>query len=263
MDLGLKDRVALVAASSQGLGKAVALGLAREGARLAICSRSQQAIDAAADQIRHQTGADVLACAADVTSEEQVRALVAAAVERFGRIDICVANSGGPPSKSFAEATVEDWRRGVDLNLMSTLYLARETLPLMQRQKWGRFIAITSVTVKQPVDGLILSNSVRSAVSGLVKTLANEYGQYNVLVNNVCPGYTATARLESLASKLAESEGVPRANIEQRWASQAPMRRLGKPEEFADVVVFLVSERASYVNGVSIAVDGGLVKGIY
>ena len=136
---------------------------------------------------------------------------------------------------------------------MSTLFLARETLPIMQRQRWGRFLAITSVTVKQPVEGLILSNAVRCSVAGLVKSLANEYGQHNVLVNNVCPGYTLTARLESLAEKLGE-------DARRRWAAQVPLGRLGQPEEFANVVVFLASERASYVNGVSLAVDGGLVK---
>jgi 3-oxoacyl-[acyl-carrier protein] reductase len=145
---------------------------------------------------------------------------------------------------------------------MSTVYLAKETLPLMQQQRWSRFIAITSMTVKQPVEGLILSNSVRAAVSGLVKTLANEYGRHNVLVNNVCPGYTATARLMELAQTLAEKEGVSPRAIEDRWASQTPLGRVGTPEEFANVVVFLASERASYVTGVSLGVDGGIVKGL-
>jgi 3-oxoacyl-[acyl-carrier protein] reductase len=184
-------------------------------------------------------------------------------VQRFGRLDICVANAGGPPSKTFAETTIEDWEAAGRLNLMSTVYLAREALPVMQQRRWGRFIAITSVTVKQPVEGLILSNAVRSGVSGLVKTLANEYGPHNVLVNNVCPGYTATARLISLTATLAGKEGVTPREIEERWARQAPLRRIGQPEEFANLVVFLASERASYITGASIAVDGGLVKGLY
>jgi 3-oxoacyl-[acyl-carrier protein] reductase len=174
-----------------------------------------------------------------------------------------VANAGGPPSKTFAETTQADWLRAVELNLMSTVYFARETLPLMQSGRWGRFIAITSMTVKQPVDGLILSNAVRSGVSGLVKSLANEYGPYNILVNSVCPGYTATARLLSLAERLAEKEGVAPEQIQSRWAAQAPLGRVGLPEEFADVVVFLASERASYVTGVALQVDGGIVKGLY
>jgi len=173
MNLGLKDRVAVVAASSQGLGKAVAMALAREGAKLAICARTASAISAAADEIRTATGADVLARPTDVTDYESVRRLVAETMERFGRIDICVTNAGGPPSKKFAETTVEDWASAVNLNLMSTVYFAREVLPLMQKQRWGRFLTITSVSVKQPVDGLVLSNSVRSAVSGLVKSLSN------------------------------------------------------------------------------------------
>jgi len=263
MDLGLKDRVALVAASSTGLGKAVALGLAREGAKLALCARTQSTLDETAAEIQRETGVEVLARAVDVREYEQVRDFVKEIADRFGRLDICVANAGGPPSKSFAETTVEDWHAAAELNLMSTVYLAKETLPLMQQRRWGRFIAITSMTVKQPVEGLILSNSVRAGVSGLVKTLSNEYGPHNVLVNNVCPGFTATARLNSLAETLAGKAGVAAAEIEQRWASQAPLGRVGQPEEFANVVVFLASERASYVTGVSIAVDGGMVKGLY
>ena len=238
MDLGLKDRVAIVAASSQGLGKAVALGLAREGAKLALCARTESILNAAADEIRRETGAGVMARALDVTNHEQVRRFV-------------------------AETTVEDGQAAANLNLMSTVYFARETLPVMQQRRWGRFIAITSVTVKQPVEGLILSNAVRAGVSGLVKTLSNEYGPYNVLVNNVCPGYTATARLMELARTLARKQGVDPREIEDRWARQAPLGRVGQPEEFASLVVFLASERASYITGVSIAVDGGLVKGIY
>lgn len=263
MDLGLNNRVALVAASSRGLGKAVALGLAREGAKLALCARTDSALQATAAEIRAETGAQVLARAFDVTSHAEVRAFVAETAAAFGAVDICVANAGGPPSKSFAETTIEDWQAAANLNLMSTVYFAKETLPLMQARRWGRFIAITSMTVKQPVEGLILSNAVRSGVSGLIKTLSNEYGPYNVLVNNVCPGYTATARLLSLAATLAQKEGVDPREIEDRWARQAPLRRIGQPEEFANLVVFLASERASYITGVSIAVDGGIVKGVY
>lgn len=263
MDLGLKDRVAIVAASSQGLGKAVALGLAREGAILALCARTESTLNAAVDEIRRETGAGVTGRALDVTNYHQVRQFVAETVAEYGRLDICVANAGGPPSKTFAETTVEDWQAAANLNLMSTVYFAKETLPVMRQRRWGRFIAITSVTVKQPVEGLILSNAVRAGVSGLIKTLSNEYGPYNVLVNNVCPGYTATARLVELAHTLAEKEGVEPGEIEARWARQTPLGRVGRPEEFANLVVFLASERASYITGVSIAVDGGIVKGIY
>jgi 3-oxoacyl-[acyl-carrier protein] reductase len=245
------------------LGKAVAMGLAKESASLALCARTESMLNAAAEEIRRETGARVMTRALDVTDHEQVRQFVAGTVEEFGRLDICVANAGGPPSKTFAETTVEDWQTAANLNLMSTVYLAKEALPVMQQRRWGRFIAITSVSVKQPIEGLILSNAVRSGVSGLIKTLSNEYGPYNVLVNNVCPGYTATARLVSLARKLAEKEGVTPQEIEDRWARQTPLRRIGQPEEFANMVVFLASECASYVSGVSIAVDGGIVKGLY
>jgi 3-oxoacyl-[acyl-carrier protein] reductase len=263
MDFGLKDRVAIVAASSQGLGKAVALGLAREGAKLAVCARTEAKLQATAEEIRRETGAEILAQAVDVSVEEQVRNFVQAALDRFGRLDIAVANAGGPPSKPFSATTVEDWQSAVRLNLMSRLFFARETLPVMQKRKWGRFIAITSMTVKQPIDGLILSNSVRLAVVGLVKSLSNEYARDNVLVNNVCPGYTLTARLEEFAGRTAEAEKVSFTEILERWSRQIPLGRLATPEEFANVVVFLASERASYITGASISVDGGAVKGIF
>ena len=261
MDLGLQNRVALVAAASQGLGQAVALGLAREGAQLAICARTESTLSATARDIRHQTRVNVLTRAVDVTNHDEVRVFVAEIMQTYGRLDICVANAGGPPSKTFAETTDEDWEAAARLNLMSTVHLARETLPIMQERRWGRFIAVTSVTVKQPIERLVLSNAIRTGVAGLVKTLANEYGPHNVLVNSVCPGYTATARLISLSERLAEQEGVTPHDIERRWTEQAPLRRVGQPEEFANLVVFLASERASYITGVSIPVDGGLVKG--
>ena len=263
MDLGLKDRVAIVAASSQGLGKAVALGLAREGARLALCARTASTLEETAAEIRRETGADILTQPLDVTIDDDVRRFVAAAHQRFGRVDICVANAGGPPSKSFAETTAADWRAAAEVNLFSTVSFAAHVLPLMRQRRWGRFLAITSIAVKQPVAGLVLSNAVRSAVSGLVKSLANEYGPYNILVNSVCPGYTATARLMELAETLGRSQNVPASEIEARWAREVPLGRIGRPEEFANLVIFLASERASYITGAAIAVDGGSVKGVY
>jgi len=263
MELGLKGRVAIVAASSQGLGKAVAVGLAREGAKVALCARREATLHSTAEHIRNQAGVDVLALAADVTSYDQVRRFVAETISRFGRVDICVTNAGGPPAKAFSETSVEDWESAIRLNLMSTLYFAREVLPVMQQQRWGRLITITSVAVKQPIDGLILSNAVRSAVSGLVKSLSNEYGRYNVLINNVCPGYMRTTRLEQLAARIATAEGAPPGEILERWAQQVPLQRLGEPEELANLVVFLASERAAYITGQSVVVDGGYAKGTY
>lgn len=262
MDLGIKGRVALVAASSGGLGKAVAAGLAREGAKLAMCSRNPATLNAAAEQIRRETGAEVLSVPVDVTDEEEVHAFVEGVTRQYGQIDICVANAGGPPAKPFDATTVDEWRRAIDLNLMSTLFLAREVLPGMRDRGWGRLITITSITVKQPVDGLVLSNSVRAAVAGLVKSLSNEYSARNVLVNNVCPGYTATDRLKDLSATLAKQSGMSEDAIEQRWTAQIPMARLGRPEEFADAVVFLASERASYITGQSLLIDGGFAKGL-
>lgn len=263
MDLGIKGRTAIVSASSRGLGKAVALGLAKEGASLALCARNDAVLQATADEIRRQTGVEVYAVPVDVCDNDRVKEFVGEALRRFGHIDICITNAGGPPAKSFAETSIEDWQNAVRLNLMSTIYFAREVLPHMQKQKWGRVITITSASVKQPIDNLILSNSVRSAVSGLMKSLSNEYARDNVLINNVCPGYTLTSRLEELSSKLSEIENVEPGQIQERWAKQTAVQRLGKPDEFANLVVFLASERASYINGVSIAVDGGLIKGIY
>jgi 3-oxoacyl-[acyl-carrier protein] reductase len=243
MDLGLKDRVAIVAASSKGLGKAVALGLAAEGVKLALCARGEEELRRTASEIR----AEVIAEVVDVTVETQVIGFVQAVLEKFGRIDICVTNAGGPPAKKFDDTSIEDWRSAVDLNFMSTVYFARAVLPQMKEQRWGRLIAISSVAVLQPVDGLILSNAARSAVRGLVKSLSNEYAPHNVLVNNVCPGYTATERLQKL-------------NVHPE--TQIPMGRVATPEEFANLVVFLASERASYITGVSIPVDGGWTKAL-
>ncbi|HXZ28297.1 MAG TPA: SDR family oxidoreductase, partial [Terriglobales bacterium] len=209
------------------------------------------------------TGVEVLARPTDVTRPDEVRRLIAETLDRFGRIDICVTNAGGPPSKSFADTTIDDWSSAVNLNLMSTLFFAREVLPIMQKRGWGRLITITSISVKQPIDGLILSNSVRSAVSGLVKSLANEFGKDGILVNNVAPGYTATERLKELAGTRALAAGIPPEQIYGRWAADVPVGRLGQPEELAAAIVFLASERASYITGQTLLVDGGYYKGLF
>jgi 3-oxoacyl-[acyl-carrier protein] reductase len=262
MDLGLTGRVAIVAAASKGLGRAVAEELAREGAHVAICARTAATLEETAAHIRKTTGREVLHQALDVTDSTAVTSFVAGVEARFGRIDICVTNSGGPPSNLFESTTPEVWRAAIDQLLMSTISLARETLPRMQKNKWGRLITITSSAVKQPVDGLLLSNSIRAAVTGLARTLANEYAADGITVNNVCPGYTRTARLDGLASSISARSGSKPEEVLANWEREIPAGRLGTPQEFAAVVAFLASERASYVNGTSIAVDGGLVRSL-
>jgi 3-oxoacyl-[acyl-carrier protein] reductase len=262
MDLGLKDRVAIVAAASTGLGFAVAHELAREGAVVAICARTTADLQSAAAKIQHSTGREVFHQSVDVTNPAAIASFVSAVEARFGRVDICITNSGGPPSKLFEETRHEDWQSAVDLLLMSCVAFARETLPRMKKNKWGRFITITSYVVKQPVDGLLLSNSIRAAVTGLARTLANEYGPHGITVNNVCPGYTGTDRLGDLAAVLSKRHNTTPENVYAGWQSQIPAGRIGTPEEFAAVVTFLASERASYVNGTSIAIDGGIVRSL-
>lgn len=262
MDLGIKGRVAIVAAASEGLGLAVATELAREGAEVAICSRTAAKLEKAAAGIARAAGREVFHQALDVTDELRVAAFVEEVERHFGRVDICVTNTGGPPAKKFLELSTADWRAAVDQMLLSAVFFAREVLPRMRKRRWGRLVTITSVTVKQPLDGLLLSNSVRAAVAGLARTLANEFGPDNITVNNVCPGYTRTERLNQLAETLGRAGGIPPQDIFDRWTAQVPLGRLGAPEEFAAVVAFLCSERASYINGATIAVDGGLVRSL-
>jgi len=263
LDLGLQGRVAIVAAASKGLGRAVAEELAREGASVAICARTASELEKTAAHIQKSTGRDVFHQIVDVINPAAVSHFVATVEARFNRIDICVTNSGGPPSKPFVDTNPEDWRSAVDLLLMSTVFFAKETLPRMQKNKWGRFITITSSAVKQPVDGLLLSNSLRAAVTGLARTLANEYAAHGITVNNVCPGYTRTARLDNLAATISARKGSDPEAIFADWTRQIPAGRIGTPQEFAAVVTFLASERASYVNGVSLAIDGGMIRSLF
>lgn len=263
MDLGLRGRVAIVAASSKGLGKAVAAALAGEGVTLALCARGSDALEATACELESRHGVQVLRRAIDVTDADAVASFVQETAGRFGRVDICVTNAGGPPAKNFLSITPEEWRAAVDLNFMSTLYFARAVIPHMQSRRWGRLITITSVTVKQPLDNLVLSNAVRAAVAGLVKSLANEFGKDNILVNNVCPGFTLTDRLDELSATVARAEGITREEVQARWTRTIPLGRLGRPEEFGAFVALLCSEQASYVSGTSTAIDGGFARGLF
>ncbi len=262
MDTGLKNRVAIVAASSQGIGRATAEAFAAEGCRIAMCARNAPALKAAADKIRKQYSVEVLDQTLDVTDADAVHRFVDAVVAKFGAADICVTNAGGPPAKGFLAASLEEWRKAVELNFLSTVYFAREVIPHMQRKRWGRIITITSITTKQPVADLVLSNAVRAAVVGLVKSLANEFGKDGILVNNVGPGYTATDRLKELAKSRSAALGKSEKEIFESWAADAPLQRLGEPREVAETIVWLASERASYITGQTVLVDGGLYKGL-
>jgi 3-oxoacyl-[acyl-carrier protein] reductase len=262
METGLKNRVAIVAASSQGIGRATAEAFAAEGCRIAMCARNRDTLQSAAQHIRQQYKAEVLAEPFDVTDPNAVHGFVESVFAKFGSADICVTNAGGPPAKGFLAASIEEWRKAVDANFLSTVYFAREVIPHMQTKHWGRIITITSISTKQPVADLVLSNAVRAAVVGLVKSLANEFGKDGILVNNVGPGFTATDRLKQLAKARSAASGKSEREIFESWAVDAAQKRIGEPREVADAIVWLASERASFVTGQTILVDGGAYKGL-
>ncbi|MEO7970497.1 MAG: SDR family oxidoreductase [bacterium] len=262
MDLGIKDRVALVAAASKGIGFAAARELAKEGARVFLCSRNEKRASEAAQKLHDETGAAVAGLGADVTDNESVERFVNIALERAGRVDILVNNAGGPPSTTFADTDLDMFRKAFELNALSAIRLAKLVLPGMRSQKWGRIVNITSVSVKQPIEGLLLSNTVRAGLTGWAKTVSTEAAADNVTVNNVAPGYTLTERQEELATARATASGKPKEEMIGLWAAQVPMRRLASPEEIGAAVAFLASERASYITGVTLQVDGGWVRSL-
>jgi 3-oxoacyl-[acyl-carrier protein] reductase len=234
------------------------MGLAAEGARVAMCARNEGDLKTAADEVRTKTRADVLAVRADVTRAEDVKALVAQVKQTFGDPDILIANCGGPPRGFFEDFGDEAWRAAVEVSLMSTVRLIREVLPAMRAKRWGRILTIQSVSVKQPLPDLLLSNAVRPGVAGMMKSLALQLGKDNILVNTLCPGKILTDRL---LGGLPQS-GLSREDYLARQGADVPLGRVGTPEEFANVAVFLASERASYVTGVAVQIDGGLVRGL-
>ena len=262
MNLGVEGKVALVAASSRGLGRAVAEELGAEGVDLVLCARGAAALEETARAIRAASRVRVLAVTADLSQLADVAVVVGAAMKEFGRVDILVTNGGGPPAGPFESHSADAWHAAVRQNLDSVVELTRDVLPGMKERRWGRIINITSIAVKQPVDNLILSNSIRAAVTGFARTLANEVASFGVTVNNVMPGYTRTDRVTELASKNAKLKGTSSADEIAVWEKQIPIGRLGEPREFAALVAFLASERASYVTGSSIAVDGGWIRGL-
>ena len=254
--------MALVAAASKGLGRAVAEELAAEGAALVLCARNEEDLRATCAAIEAAAGVPVLGVPADLAAPGAAARVAEAGLARFGRLDALVTNAGGPPAGAFDALTPEMWDAATRLLLTSAVELARAVLPGMKARGWGRILNITSISVKQPVDNLMLSNSLRAAVTGMARTLATEVAPFGITVNNILPGYTRTARVEHLARAIATRDGSTPAEAQARWENEIPMRRLGEPREFAALAAFLCSERASYITGTSIPVDGGWIKGL-
>jgi 3-oxoacyl-[acyl-carrier protein] reductase len=262
MDLGIRGKVALVAAASRGLGRAVALELGAEGVKLVLCARGSDDLDAAKKFITTCTGAEVHTVVADLGRLEHIELVTTEAEAKFGQVDILVTNAGGPPAGVFENHAWDAWERAVNLTLRSVVELTRAVLPGMRARKWGRIININSIAAKQPVDNLMLSNSIRAAVAGFARTLANEVATDGITVNSILPGYTRTERVEHLANSTAAKEGIKSSDVLARFEREIPMRRLGEPNELAALAAFLASDKASYITGQSIAVDGGWIRGL-
>lgn len=264
MNLGLKDKIALILASSKGLGLACAKIFYSEGVNVIISSRSMENLERAKEEIgKHKpknSNNKIISLVSDLNDEPQIKSLVEETVKIFGRIDILVHNAGGPPSAPINKISKDDWQNSINLNLLSFVRVSKLVVPIMQQKKFGRIIAITSVSVKQPLDNLVLSNTIRLGVVGFAKTLANEYAKDNILVNVVCPGPTLTNRMKELINATVEQTGKAEEEVKKSWTNQIPLGRLGKPEELANLIVFLASEKASYITGTTIQVDGGFVK---
>jgi 3-oxoacyl-[acyl-carrier protein] reductase len=262
METGLKDRVAVVAGSSQGIGRAIALAFAAEGAHVALCARRQDALDVVANEARSRFGVEAFAQALDVADDGAVRSFVDATHTRFRRIDVCVPNAGGPPAKPFLATTMEDWESAWLLNLRSAISFCQAVLPYMQQKHWGRVVTLTSYTVKQPVPELVLSNTIRAGVMGLVRSLAGQFGRDGITINNVGPGFTATSRSRSLLELRAKNRNVLLAEVQQEVEREIPIGRMATPEEVAATVVWLASESSASITGQTILVDGGSYKGL-
>jgi 3-oxoacyl-[acyl-carrier protein] reductase len=262
MDLGIKGKTALVVAASKGMGKASALGLAAEGARVVMCARGEAALKDAAAEVKQKTGAEVLALAADASRAADISKVVTEANRAFGGVDILVANVGGPPPGPFEAMTDEQWKAAFEQVHLSTVRFIREVLPHMKQVRWGRILAIQSSSVKQPVDGLVLSNGIRPGIAGLFKTLAGDLAPHGITVNLVLPGRIMTDRFREHQTDRATRSGVTLEKQMELSSADIPMGRIGTPDEFAAMVVFLASARASYVTGTAVQVDGGLIRSV-
>lgn len=259
MDFGLAGKSALVAASSKGLGKASALALAREGARVTICARTEADLAATADQISRETGAEALAVPADLSSAAGIHSVVAAAAGRFGGVDVLVNNSGGPARGHFADFTDDDWRRAFEVVTLNFVRFVREVVPHMRRQRWGRIVGIQSSSVKQPVEGIDLSNSLRPGIAGLVKSLTPDLAKDGITINLVLPGMFLTSRIIAGAGVSPEGDKALQEQLAP-VAAGIPVGRLGDPMELGSLVAFLASQQASYITGAVYQVDGGLIR---
>jgi 3-oxoacyl-[acyl-carrier protein] reductase len=262
MDLGLSGRVAIVGGASKGIGRAVAVLLAREQAQVVIAARGQETLDHAAQAIVDATGAAVLPVTCDMASDGDIKNLVARAADRFGQIDIVVANAGGPPPGLFEQHDDAAWQHAVDLNLLSVVRLVREALPYLKLSDQARVVSITSTAVKEPIDGLILSNSVRLATTGLAKTLSRELAPHGITVNNVGPGLTLTDRIRPVIESQAKASGRSFDEVAKEREAQIPLGRMGQPEDVAAMVVFLCSAQARQISGQTVFVDGGATRAV-
>jgi 3-oxoacyl-[acyl-carrier protein] reductase len=263
MDSGLKDKLVLITASSTGIGKAVAELFAQEGCKVAICSRSKDNLLATAKEIKEKYSIEPFWSVCDLNKQKDIENTFAAVTRQFGSIDILVNNCGGPAPGLFQQLEEEDWNAAYEQVLLSVIRFSKLVLPEMMANNWGRIINLTSISVKQPIDNLVLSNSLRAGVTGFSKSLSNEIAKFNITVNNVAPGMTLTRRLYELAVVEAKEKGKSHEEVLVEMAKRIPLNRLGRPEEIASVVVFLASKQASYVNGTTIQVDGGYIKSVY
>jgi 3-oxoacyl-[acyl-carrier protein] reductase len=262
LELGLEGKVALVTAASKGIGRAVAMDLAREGARVVISSRDEENLSQTAAEIREETGAEVEYRVADLTNADDIENLISHAVDRFGGIDVLVNNTGGPPAGAFEDIDDESWQVAFEQILLSFIRCVRGVLPLMRERGGGRIVNVASTSVKQPIENLTLSNTFRTGLAGLAKNLSLELAPDGILVNTLGPGRISTARSESMDASQAESRGVPIEEVRGEFEARIPLGRYGTPEEFARVATFLASPANSYVTGQAILVDGGMVRAL-